>query len=142
MFLFIRNYQIIFFIFFINILLPSCNFTQKTQVSNNHNPNINFKYIEGSQDIPLADGLEIISDDSVEFDTILGSFYSVNYSFGKDKNIIIDFYNNTLPKLGWQLSKASRDYLSFERDNQKLEIKFGSTNSENFVSFVITTKTK
>ncbi|MBM3590477.1 MAG: hypothetical protein FJX30_03785 [Alphaproteobacteria bacterium] len=129
-------------IFLLNIGLLSC----KTKLYDNNFQSNNFfsenKFVDGTQDVPLADGLEIIDDDGVDFDTILGSYSSVNYKSKNDNNEIIKFYNQSLPKLGWKAIKIAKNSLIFQRDNQKLEIKFLLQNSENVVIFSTTTKTK
>ncbi|NBX52370.1 MAG: hypothetical protein EBT63_01790 [Proteobacteria bacterium] len=129
-------------IFLFNITLFSCN--PKAHEGNFRSNNFfsQKKFVDGTQDIPLADGLEIIDDDGVEFDTILGSFSTVNYKSKNDKDEITKFYNLSLPKLGWEAIKTTKNSLIFQRDNQKLEIKFLLQNSQNVVIFLITAKTK
>ncbi len=120
------------FLFIIN----SCGYINKS--SNNFQR----QYVKGSQDIPLADGLSLIDEEEIEFDTLLGSFDSTSYIANISPAIIMQFYLDNLPKLGWNLQKNSSNQLIFNREIQKLTIKFYKENQDNIVNFSITTAQK
>ena len=63
--------------------LNSCGFFNKK--SDALSPKVSSEFIKGSLDIPVAKGLEIISDEDVEFDSSSGSFTSSTY---QSKNMI------------------------------------------------------
>lgn len=82
------------------------------------------KFVNGTQDIPLSNGLEIINDYNLEFDTISGSFSSATYQSNFDILKIKNFYESSLPKLGWKISNSVENSSVFKRDNEKLEIEY------------------
>ncbi|MFM7702949.1 MAG: hypothetical protein ACKO6C_05785, partial [Alphaproteobacteria bacterium] len=93
------------------------------------------KFINSSQDIPLINGLEIIDDQNLEFDSLSGSFSSSTYQSNFDISKIKNFYELNLPKLGWKISKSLENSSVFTRDNEKLEIEFSQNDGYNLVVF-------
>lgn len=93
------------------------------------------KFINSSQDIPLINGLEIIDDQNLEFDSLSGSFSSSTYQSNFDIAKIKNFYELNLPKLGWKISKSLENSSVFTRDNEKLEIEFSQNDGYNLVVF-------
>ena len=80
-------------------------------------------FVEGLEDIPLADGL-VQSDNGL-------------LSFGNEETRLIEvyltsetadfksvglFYINTLPQLGWKLKSSQAHKISFVREGESLEI--------------------
>jgi hypothetical protein len=126
----------IFYCLGILFIINSCGYINKSA------NNFQQQYVKGSQDIPLADGLSLIDEEEIEFDTLLGSFDSTSYIANISPAIIMQFYLDNLPKLGWNLQKNSSNQLIFNRENQKLTIKFYSENQDNIVNFSITTAQK
>ncbi|MFZ9470547.1 MAG: hypothetical protein ACO26G_05830 [Rickettsiales bacterium] len=115
-------------------------FSCKTNVKNIKNSNENeifatSKFINGTQDIPLVNGLEIINDHNLEFDSLSGSFSSSTYQSNYDIEKIKNFYELNLPKLGWQVSKSVNNSSVFTRDNEKLEIEFSAQEGYNLIVF-------
>lgn len=99
------------------------------------------QFVEGSQDIPLAKGLEKIQEDGLGFDSVGGSIVSVSYKNNNESREIKDFYLSTLPQMGWKIAKSdnliSLDTVDFVRDEERLEIEFVSENNMSLVRFFI-----
>ena len=137
--------SIIFFLLLLITSLIACTFDSHNSSSQSNNIHFEKNFIEGTQDIPLAEGLEIMdNNNNIEFDTILGSFNSVSYKLNEDKEKtkIKKFYQDSLPKLGWEINKLNKDSMFFQRDNQKLNIKFIEQDSEKIVVFANTISDK
>lgn len=105
------------------------------KINNENEIFVTSKFINGTQDIPLINGLEIIDDQNLEFDSLSGSFSSSTYQSNFDINKIKIFYENNLPKLGWKISKSLENSSVFTRDNEKLEIEFSHQESYNLIVF-------
>jgi len=138
MFKVINYFTKIFNFLVIIILLNSCEF-KNNSAELNKNYQSQQQFIKGSQDIPLIDGLTLIDDEDIEFDTILGGFDSSSYLANISTEVISQFYLNNLPKLGWNLQKNSSNQIIFSRENQKLSIKFYFENNKQMVNFSLTT---
>jgi hypothetical protein len=120
------------------------NGSNKNQQESHHNQSQNIQiidqekqYVLGTEDIPLFDGLELIEDEGSDFDTMTGNIIITNYSSQSSEESIKFFYHNTLPQLGWQLSKSTYKKMSFIREKDRLEISIKSINKNSFISFFI-----
>ena len=120
----------------------SCGYINKSANNISSSNNAQQQYIKGSQDIPLAQGLSLVDDEEIEFDTLLGSFDSASYTSNLSIADISQFYLDNLPKLGWNLEKKLKNQIIFKRENQKLTIKFYTENQVEMVNFAITTAQK
>ena len=87
-------------------------------------------FVYGTKDIPLADGLIKIGEDSLNFDLDYGSIISSSYKTEQDISIIQKFYQETLLQMGWNLTENSSELLKFTRDNEKLTINFKKLNNQ------------
>lgn len=135
-----NNYGLkIFSLLGVLFLINSCEFSNHSQIQP-INSNTQQLFIKGSQDIPLVNGLNLIDDEDIEFDTILGGFESSNYFANIATEIIAKFYLENLPKLGWKLEKNFNNQIIFKRENQKLSIKFYLENEKEAVNFSLTTE--
>ena len=81
--------------------------------------------MSGFEDLPLMDGLKQAEDTAVSFDAPSGRIieaYAQSNEIGRSK--IKDFYNKTLPQLGWKkLSGKSKDSsVSYAREGEVLTI--------------------
>lgn len=102
-------------------------------------------FVRGSEDIPLVDGLELIDDENINFDSKSGSIASVDYKSGFDPEAVQAFYIRTLPQMGWKLSKNDQNHSLFTRDEEKLEIDFIESDDEgedDLVRFAMSSITK
>ena len=87
-------------------------------------------FVYGTKDVPLADGLIKIGEDSLNFDLDYGSIISSSYKTEQDISIIQKFYQETLLQMGWNLIENSSELLKFTRDNEKLTINFKKLNDQ------------
>lgn len=124
------------------LFATSCNIfsSQESQGEQNfQNQEINMQFVEGSQDIPLAKGLNKIEKDSLSFDSFAGNVISVSYKSKVSLEEIEDFYIQTLPQMGWKIVKHHRPTsikaIDFERKNEKLEIEFVKESGKKMVKF-------
>ena len=76
------------------------------------------EYLAAAGDLPLADGLKEQAEKSTVFDTPLGRIVNA-YATGNVKpQAVLDFYDDTLPQLGWDRQKAG----TYQRKKQILKI--------------------
>jgi len=116
--------------------LNSCGFfSNKTE---SLLPKTSAEFIKGSLDIPVAKGLEIISDEEVEFDSSSGSFASSTYQSKNSIESIKKFYTETLPQMGWDLIEFSNHSSTFKRENQILKIEFSKSQKQTLAVFILT----
>jgi len=87
-------------------------------------------FVYGTKDVPLADDLIKIGEDSLNFDLDYGSIISSSYKTEQDISIIQKFYQETLLQMGWNLTENSSELLKFTRDNEKLTINFKKSNDQ------------
>ena len=101
------------------------------------------EFVQGSEDIPLLDGMKIISeDDSLGFDSESGSITSSSYKTKTSLKEVKNFYVTTLPQLGWKKIGKDDKKLKFVREKEKLEIEFESKKKDKIVKFFISSSTK
>jgi len=96
-------------------------------------------FVQGSEDIPLLLGMEKNFEETLGFDSSSGSVASCSYNTEIDLEKIKNFYQKTLPQMGWRKVKISSDEslskFKFSRENEKLEIEFINQNGQNLVRF-------
>jgi hypothetical protein len=126
-------------IFFIlsALTISSCSSKSLTKIISENLSSQNKKYVLGSSDIPLFDGLELLEEDSTSFDTMSGDIVISKYVGDLKLQLIKDFYLETLPQLGWRLVDKKSDKISFKREKDKLEIKFDYASKGLYVRFFI-----
>jgi hypothetical protein len=76
------------------------------------------EYLAGASDLPLATGLKEQPDKGAVFDTPLGSIVTAYASGNAKPQSVLDFYDDTLPQLGWEREKAG----TYRRKKQTLKI--------------------
>ncbi len=103
-------------------------------------------FVYGTKDVPLADDLIKIGEDSLNFDLDYGSIISSSYKTEQDISIIQKFYQETLLQMGWNLIENSSELLKLTRDNEKLTINFKKSNhqeinqkNELIINFMVST---
>jgi hypothetical protein len=83
-----------------------------------HGPALAAEYLKAVSDLPLADGLKEQADKATVFDTPIGRIVNA-YATGNVKpEAVLDFYDATLPALGWDRQKAG----TYHRKNEILKI--------------------
>ena len=130
---------------FLLLFCVNCHNTKNNSSYQNQPQNIQIvdqkkQYVLGTEDIPLFDSLELIEDESSNFDTMTGNIIITNYSSQSSAKSIKFFYQNTLPQLGWQLSKFTNNTMLFIREKDRLEISIKSINKTNFIRLFILNK--
>ena len=88
-------------------------------------------FIEGLEDIPLAEGLKQIENGALSFGNeeirlveVICSIENTNF------DNIKKFYNETLPQMGWKVKKQNNSHLVWEREDEILEISRESIDSQ------------
>ena len=80
--------------------------------------------MSGFEDLPLMDGLKQTDEEAVSFDSPSGRIieaYAQSSKTGKKE--ITDFYNQTLPQLGWRrISAAKGKTAAYSREGEILAI--------------------
>ncbi len=94
-------------------------------------------FVQGSEDIPLLVNMEKMFNEGLGFDSDAGSIMSSSYESKIDLEKVKIFYEKTLPKMGWKITKNDAAKLSFEREKEKLEIEFLSQKKKKVVKFFI-----
>lgn len=93
------------------------------------------EFVLGTEDIPLAQGMNRYSDYHIDYDSGKGSIISVRYESKHEKEDINLFYITNLPYLGWNIDQVGKDEINFSRDQQNLKIRFIDNNDNNLVEF-------
>ena len=80
-------------------------------------------FVEGMEDVPLAQGLNQISQDNISFGNeetrLLEAYFTAkNTKFES----VADFYRESLPQLGWKYQGKREDSLLFDRDGETFEL--------------------
>lgn len=92
-------------------------------------------FVKGSVDIPLLNDMKQIKSKpiskKVTSNKIIYSSYQTNYN----RKQIINFYEESLKKTGWQTVKKRYRYIKMSRDDENLKIKIKKHNSSNLVEF-------
>ena len=82
-------------------------------------------FMSGFEDLPLMDGLKQAEETAVSFDTPSGRIIEAYAQSNKiKKQEITDFYNKTLPQLGWKrMPKENKNAaVSYMREGEVLTI--------------------
>jgi hypothetical protein len=83
-------------------------------------------YVPGISDLPVPANFFYIDDSSGIFNNGYGRFINANFR-GKSKlETIYDFYEKTLPALGWD----AKEKFTYVRDEEILEIKISQINED------------
>ena len=93
-------------------------------------------FVEGIDDLPLHEKMQVIKESLVLFDTYKGKLVEVKISGETDISIIRDFYSDILPNLGW-MKKSNNKYI---RGNDILSIEYSNNNIGSTVKFELIEK--
>lgn len=123
--------------------ISSCSYIHKLRNEHNEAAKEEVKIVEdsadrsaefvGSSEIPVAEGLILMDDKGIDFDSEDGSISSFTYSNEESAEDIRKFYLEVMPKIGFKLivdseGKADKtvvlDKLSFLSSTKKVEINF------------------
>ena len=78
-----------------------------------------------------------MNEESLGFDSDLGSIISSSYETKIELKKVRNFYLKTLPQMGWVLVKNIENSASFRREKEKLEIEFVKQDDKKLVRFFI-----
>lgn len=90
---------------------------------------VNAAFVEGLEDFPIPEGLEQIENASLNFgneDIRLVEIYMTSTIMKFD--VVVSFYKDTLPQLGWKITDIDDEKAVFEREGEKVEITKESLN--------------
>jgi len=85
-------------------------------------------------DLPLMQGMTEKPDDTVIFDKPGGRIVQFSTETTESAAAVKDFYQQTLPPLGWKSSQP----LQFIRDKEELKIAFDKAGGSTIVRFALT----
>lgn len=81
-----------------------------------------YGYIFGTRDIPLISGLEIVDEESTNFDTTAGTITVAVYTGYLSLGEIKKFYSITLPQLGYKVQADNGDNIIFNRSGDMIDM--------------------
>ena len=90
-------------------------------------------FLPGLEDVPAHPGLKLEREDGVVFDSPAGRIVEIFATSTLTRKQIGDFYNATLPELGWQ---AMGNNL-FHREEEQLTLDFFGTDGNISVRFTL-----
>jgi imidazoleglycerol phosphate synthase glutamine amidotransferase subunit HisH len=99
-------------------------------------------FVQGSEDIPLLVGMEKISDGTLGFDSASGSIITSSYSTNIEQKKIKTFYLQTLPQMGWNITRNAENSINFKREKENLEIEFAKEERAQVVRFFVSSLTQ
>lgn len=81
------------------------------------------EFIDGFEDIPIMDGLEQLPNDNISFGNEESRLVEA-YLNGRKISFssVASFYAETLPQLGWKTENKNDKHISFEREQERLDI--------------------
>ena len=93
------------------------------------------KFVLGTDGVPLYPFFKEIKEKTLIFDTTDGKIININYhATGVNLNKVRNFYQDTLPQLGWSYQSTN----SYMRDKEFLDFDISQSGRKQFLSFKIT----
>jgi hypothetical protein len=90
-------------------------------------------FVAGVEDLPLVPGMKVVSDTVVAFDAAAGRIVEA-YAIGPlTKRLVLDFYGQSLPQLGWTAERPDR----FVRQGEALQLDFFGRDQQLTVRFTV-----
>ena len=90
-------------------------------------------FLAGVEDVPLVPGMKVVSDTVVAFDAAAGRIVEA-YAIGPvTKQLVLDFYGQSLPQLGWTAERPDR----FVRQGEALQLDFFGRDQQLAVRFTV-----
>ena len=121
---------------FITVLqLSSCaDYYTKTDTAENFPGAAKQEYVPGTEDIPVYHGFMAINDNIMAYDSVSGRIIdAVFYSENVPVRNVQEFYDTTLPQLGWSKQKSQ----IYERDGEKLKLNIIERSGKTLLKFTI-----
>lgn len=89
----------------------------------------NAAFVEGLEDIPLPEGLSQVENGNLSFGNeeirLIEAYLTSPELMFKQ---VANFYEETLPQMGWQIKRQRKGKILFEREGETLEISKESSN--------------
>lgn len=89
------------------------------------------EFLRGFADLPLMPGLAEQADAAVSFDSPYGRIAEAVAAGAVGREVVLGFYAETLPALGWRQTGPAR----FEREGEVLELRFANEDRRLVVRF-------
>lgn len=89
-------------------------------------------------DVPLPANVIEIADSQIDFDSPDGRIIQVSAQGAMTKKAILDFYEETMPELGWEAISSNE----FLREKERLTLEFSSQNQHIFIQFELSPVTQ
>ena len=90
-------------------------------------------FLAGVEDVPLVPGMKVVSDTVVAFDAAAGRIVEA-YAIGTvTRQVVLDFYGQSLPQLGWTAERPDR----FVRQGEALQLDFFGRDQQLTVRFTL-----
>ena len=90
-------------------------------------------FLAGVEDVPLVPGMKVVSDTVVAFDAAAGRIVEA-YAIGPvTRQVVLDFYGQSLPQLGWTAERPDR----FVRQGEALQLDFFGRDQQLAVRFTV-----
>jgi hypothetical protein len=94
-------------------------------------------YVPGTEDVPLMPGLASDEAASLVFDKPQGRIVEAAARGAVTRHAVMDFYQESLPQLGWRAAAAKPGSKSFERDGERLSLDFDGHDGNLQVAFTL-----
>ena len=96
------------------------------------------RFVLGIADLPLMPGLYLVDEETIIFEKPAGRLISAIAKGDRTREAFWQFYEDTLPQLGWRSVKRG----NFVRDGESLKIDAEENNSKIIARFTVTPVTK
>lgn len=126
----IIQYLLILPIIFLIISCSNKNLSLKDKI-------ITKNFLPNNSDIPLFFDFVILDEETLNFDSSSGNISHITYKSKSKIDIISKYYENNLKNLGWKKIDESINFISFERDEEKLKISYDLSDNNLIVKFFI-----
>lgn len=91
------------------------------------------RFVAGIVDLPLMPGLYVAHEETFIFEKLAGRLVRAVAKGNMDKEAFWQFYNETLPQLGWRIDERE----NFVRDGESLSIKVEEKGPQIIVRFTV-----
>jgi hypothetical protein len=94
-------------------------------------------YVPGTEDVPLMPGLASDDGASLVFDKPQGRIVEAAARGAVTRHAVMEFYQESLPQLGWRAAASKSGSKSFERDGERLSLDFDGRDGNLQVAFTL-----
>ncbi len=96
------------------------------------------RFMQGMQDVPLAPGLEELSEQSLSFDKPEGRIIEVRAVLvSASRAGVVEYYESVLTQFGWKRIDSPQDGVLFIRNNELLSLSFESIEENEIARFML-----